>query len=709
MKNKLVLREAPTIFVALLLSFILWIYIPTVSYLANSTFFAFNVSQLILGMLIPFVISAVLIFAILLITDMHLAKNESAYLLITEKSGMHISIAHIFMLLIAVCIWIEGSILNRGLPQLTGEMDIFNSTPRLLIDLGVWILIIAVGLIFWKRLSKHFVFVLVSIVLILSLGIADVAILSKGTNETASENPSSVTAREVLDTASFSKDNNVLILVVDAMSTALVKDYLKNEPSANEAFEGFTFYENSLQSAQSTLWSIPSILKGEVYKGGSVSDYQDNLFSSDKSMIQKFQSAGYNTYTSSIVSKFNNYSEKDKGASSGGKLTSIKPTPQLYGQLAIRFTPYAFKNAISNRVGFTSDVDTYQMSDDGNLVAIGGGYDDSYDKTAYASLKNAVKVQNSSAPTFHFHHVNGPHAPYTTDSTGGTLPASEAESWYGLKEQSKWSFDNVIEFINNMKASNIYDNTTIIILGDHGDRLDDKSRTNYDYYPYAGLLIKPVNSKGKLSTSTVPMSHEYLSNLISDLHIEDKTLADLTKNLPDTRSMMSEKSYYLYGGTDVRNLKILKEVPIDLEFSPSTISKGKKYSLAILSDESNAAYPYEVNNINSDNGWGLRVTDDNSGFSFLTSITKGQNINAEFTVSTASTKGGEADFTPYTLTIRDKTSGAKSTYTINKHITQIQLDNIKVSDQSTVDFEISTSQRPNPKKIQILFTGIELK
>lgn len=696
------LRALPSLLTAVLIAFCFCVYIPAISYLSNVNFYSFSLEQLLLGLLFQFICVAVGL-SILLLTVSHLQKavwRKSIY--VSPKRKSLVSVFHILLLLVALCIWLEGSPLSRGLPELTGEGNIFTDQLRLIWDSVMWGVVLLLGFIFWRVGAKNFGYLFVGVCLLLGLGMAD-AVMNQEPR-TATEN--NTTANEVLDRAAFNPEDNVLIMVLDATSTAVVQDYLAVSPGASAALDGFVLFENNMESATSTQWSLPSIMKGDIFTGGSALEYQNSLYDAPESLAQKFNAEGYDIFASSTLPSFNRYIISGQDIKSA-EVDAIQVPDDLYNQFLVRFAPYALKNAVNNRAGIYGNVQTTTALPGGNLEALKGLQPVNQDEITYRALIGASDKRDSATPTFHFHHVNGAHMPYTVDSQGRPLPAQERVSLKGLKEQSSWTLQYVLELLQALKDNDLYDTTTIVLMGDHGDRLSDDSRENNAYAIRASLLIKPKGQRGALKKSAAPMSNMYLSELLPVLHREALDLALLTSVLPEERRVLRSNSQIaVYRGDDVTKLSLVDLIPVEQEFEATALQKGTRYALTMLADNPNIAFPLSFENGNFNNGWGLRVLGENMECSFRADAEPGEFVDVTVRVATSLLVGGSSEFVPYDLTLRDKVSGRATTVRISTGREDIYLNGAQVSEEKAIELEVSLSKHPGPDTLQVSATQI---
>lgn len=696
MIKKTLKREIPSLFISLLCSCCLFIYIPLVSFWGNANQFAFDAAALLRSLVLPLGCCFVALLAATVLVNKLFVKKE---LFVASKGGAEASPVHILIAVIIFCLWLEGFLLNKGLAQVTGERDLYTSAGRMVFDSIVWLALIACAIKFWRTLAKRLVYLSVALAMLFVLGLADAYL---GRTEPAH---TQVTSYEVLDQATLSSEDNVMVVVLDAMSTALIQDHLATNPDAYNDLDGFTFFENNIEGGSSTQWSLPSMLTGELYTGGPALEYQERAITGDASILRIFHDAGYDVYCSSTIPLFNAIElQNSEYAASEREVVFSAP---LYSRFFLRFSPYVFKNTIANRLSFDANDSVTSSSSGGNMATITDKGSRLYDERAYLALMNAATEQRAENPTLNFHHVKGAHMPYVVDSEGNELPASESHTLYGLEQQSAWTMQYVQAFLQTMKDAGIYDSTTIVLLGDHGDRMVDDSRENMAYAGTAGLLIKPANAHGDLAVSSAAMSNLYLADFLTAMRLKGATLEELTADLPSQRSTFNSNQsvIYVFEGADVTTMQLTETIPVEQIYEPNTLSSGTQYSLSALSESINIAYPLEYTSANYTNGWGLKALDKTMEVSFRVDASPGAKVEVALAFETSILGGGTGSFVPYTITIQDQVSGMEHSFVIDEAGETLTLEGVTIGDDSTLRLSLAFSNLE--EHLQYFMTQIE--
>ena len=99
--------------------------------------------------------------------------------------------------------------------------------------------------------------------------------------------------------------------------------------------------------------------------------------------------------------------------------------------------------------------------------------------------------------------MNGPHAPYTINEYVERVSENQGT----FMGQLKGSFRIVYEYLDQLKTLGKYEDSTIIVMGDHGERQGDIAPPQQAIT--GGLLVKPKGSAGKpLVINAAPTSSD---------------------------------------------------------------------------------------------------------------------------------------------------------------------------------------------------------
>ena len=303
---------------------------------------------------------------------------------------------------------------------------------------------------------------------------------------------------------SYSKnDKNIVVLVLDAFSGSHTPYILEQFPQFKTQLDGFTLFPNAISSSASTIISITSLIAGEYYVGYNVNKRQKPLQESINEGFlrigEHFADSGYNVgiytalawmegYELFSSPKFYNadnenlfidyFIENNKGdlQNIDGLLTSAQKELPLLLQFGLfRFVPNTSKTNIYNN-GNWHFVDMAEA----NIKSVVRHASTTY---AFTHIGNV----DSAKPTFKFFHSVMTHTPYGIYFKDGKCRYGEQKSaWedyphnvemleskagarYQHYDTEICALSYLADYIAWLKNAEIYDNTQIFVVSDHGN------------------------------------------------------------------------------------------------------------------------------------------------------------------------------------------------------------------------------------------------
>jgi hypothetical protein len=279
-------------------------------------------------------------------------------------------------------------------------------------------------------------------------------------------------------------------------------------------------------------------------------------------------------YTTNLYLNTNtDYSNTDQLVGLADNLEGLIPSfdkklalKSLLNLSAFRYAPMALKpNLWSDSTEFAKIVE-YKSNDD---------QEEAYrvdDVHFYQKLlEEKLRVDDDAESSFMFYHFNGAHFPYVynenveEDLSGNVLPI----------QQVKGSFNIIYEYIDQMKELGVYDNTTIVIMADHGVQSDYPNElTTQPCVP--AFFIKPADSNARqMKVSNAPVTTENLRATLVEIGGGDfasfgTPLFDVPEN-----SKLVRKYYWRVGSValqefdiigdanDIRNYTFVREHPLE--------------------------------------------------------------------------------------------------------------------------------------------------
>jgi hypothetical protein len=407
----------------------------------------------------------------------------------------------VLFLALGVLVWIQANILPWNYGVLDGrEIDWGGKKIYGYIDSVMWICGFVLAFAKSKFLYKNARTISVAFILIQAIFLT--------TTVYQAPNEPSFKSYTVLEDQkyNFSPDKNVVLIILDAFQTDIFHELINENPSYKDAFDGFTYYRNSLSGFPTTYPSVPLIMTGQFYENKiPMQDFIKEVYLGD-SLPKLLKENGYevdlyaikNTvfYDESVASNFKKRSD-----------VFINPREFLRFMTAdvFKIVPHFTKKFVYNKF-------TKKQTEKSAYDQFFGFMDGM--KTA------SVSADSEDKGIFKFYHLIGIHPPLTIDEN---FTVKEMEiTRENIKKQGIAMVKAMQLFTENLKRIGVYDKSMIIIIGDHGFGTD----INLGLYKsgLAGLpdggkiemrkkalaiplaLVKPFGASGEFKISDAPVS-----------------------------------------------------------------------------------------------------------------------------------------------------------------------------------------------------------
>lgn len=308
------------------------------------------------------------------------------------------------------------------------------------------------------------------------------------------------------DIMNFSKDRNIVVLLLDMYDARFFNQALEEEPELSKILDGFTYYENMAGGYMTTTFSIPFLMTGIYCQTPlPVENYINQVSNSNRLYWDELLDSGWEI----------------------GVYTDEYIVPERLKRKAINCiedTAY-----ISNKIGFSLDLYRFVMCKyfpdffksliwmNGEEFlkwkgsALGTNQFWNYDNAVFQKyLEKSMNVTNE-FPQYKFIHIQGVHPPHHLDEDGLLV-----EEETGNITCAKGSLRIVGEYLQKMKDVGIYDSSAIIIMADHGEIIETQPTVPL-------FLVKNPGMSGPMKTNAAPVSQlEYGSTLLELAGIADK-------------------------------------------------------------------------------------------------------------------------------------------------------------------------------------------
>ena len=356
---------------------------------------------------------------------------------------------------------------------------------------------------------------------------------------------------------------NVIVLMQDRYFSPLIPEILKNNPELNEQLDGFVWYPNTVSFGKLTMIGTPGIFGGYDYTPFEINRRADKTLQQKHNeailtMPVVFHNNKWNVTVADLP--YENYLEQPvtdmyKGYEFINRVTThgtysdiwyarhgmkkspfmsegikrnfiwfsvLKIVPPFMRQIIYHKEYWISYNKFENSAKF---IDNYSEID-----LFPELFDDSSEKNAFFLLDNEANHESIllQAPDY------VPVENVTQFGPGGN------DATYSSMVGIILRFTNFIDFL---KKNEIYDNTKIIIVSDHGMSRDtgtfDNKTQNFPFNKdnmTATLLVKDFSSRGKLKKDYTFMTNADTPALaLKD--IDGNALNPFTKNPLDVNSM----------------------------------------------------------------------------------------------------------------------------------------------------------------------------
>lgn len=367
----------------------------------------------------------------------------------------------------------------------------------------------------------------------------------------------------------FSKNRNVIAILLDATQTDLFSEVLSENPDLLEVFDGFNYFPDTLSSYSATDFSVPSMFSGIEYKNDSKQQTYWERSMGQSKLLKTLKDNKYinEIYTDELPLMYlyshpNVNNVKTKKYSLFNK-SLVEKTFYIFDISLFNSTPSGLKEMIYNNQKWRLRR-LYS-----NFAGLNKSSRSSHEEMmSFFNEFDNKAVFDEDQSIFKYYHVSGAHPPFIlkSDMTVGE-PGTGIVSY---KEQLIAVFKGVSIFFKTLQLKGIYDKSFIVIFGDHGVGLSNKPTTisiqHNDSLKVSNvssstmkmalplLLIKPFNSRGELKKINVQSSLiDIPKTIISNIGIDSTGFPgiDLLDSIDSTQNRMRTHYSFNWNKVDV--------------------------------------------------------------------------------------------------------------------------------------------------------------
>lgn len=509
----------PAYILSFVIAFTIFIYEPIVLYASNKTDLWFDFKSMLKPMILLFII----LFAFIMLFYAVINKFSK------KKKVYNVILVISFITFFAS--YIQGNYLIGSLPPLDGTTIVWKGfLLQNIITICVWLIIIAAYILCIRKfkfdkvldVSKKItlvIFIMLSVSMLTTLLTTKDMFLEK---KAVDATPKYFTT--------LSSNKNLIVFLVDAVDSKTFEK-IRKDSKYKDTFEDFTYYPDTLAYYPFTRDSIPLILSGvpnhnkeDFYnyynKAMDKSPLMDELIKNKYNINIYDYELGWSTKKSENVTNSREVSNSIR--------TSRFAVHELK-YVGYKYLPYFLKKFVKiENMNFNY---TKTLKEESSY---------SWDNVDNYKVISKEKVEKDKQKFFKFIHVEGAHVPFDEDEELNKI--DENEGTYEQKVASSLKLIN--SYINWLKENDVYDNSAIVILADHG----------YDYENIIGrqnpiLYIKGIDEEHDMRESDKKVSYLDLANTFIDL-MNGKKTDELFEDIDDDR----ERNFIWYEYTKENNM-----------------------------------------------------------------------------------------------------------------------------------------------------------
>lgn len=401
-------------------------------------------------------------------------------------------------LIVYVCTYVQGMFLVGNLPPVDGSPIQWGSyRAEMLQSLILWaVVFVAVVLMVrflgMKRMYKVASGLSAFFTAILLVTLVTVCL----TNDGLAPKPEAVVTDDEMLT--MSENQNLVVFIIDAADASTFTELMEtDDPEFRDILEDFTYYPNTVAAYPFTRQSIPFILSGQWDENREPFFEYTNRAYETSPLLNRLKEEEYRIgiyeeevdYSGEGIYDFENVHQSRFVFSSTKKL--LKAEMKL---VWFKYAPFPLKKYV--RVDMQEFNKLLLLEDGAEAFSPNNG-------EFYGALCES-DVERVSARCFRFIHIEGAHVPFRYDQNVNVIP--EEEGSYPLNMECSMTI--LKTYLQKLKDAGVYDNTAIVVMGDHG----------YGYnreIPIVGrmnpvLAVKGIGESHEMYTSQAPISFEDL-------------------------------------------------------------------------------------------------------------------------------------------------------------------------------------------------------
>lgn len=412
------------------------------------------------------------------------------------------------------------------------------------------------------------------------------------------------------DLLTFSKQGkNIIMIMFDQIGSIDIKQMRAENPAFDNKLEGFTFYTDTLSVGTDTITGKPGLLGGEAAtplmlnkdRNQSLEEKINEQWAQFFNFMQQhgYQAGAYDYMwlKPEIIAKKTNpqmtlLSNTDSFWSDAGEYWRKKHKYEQfnYNQSTDYFLSVygLFRIAPSFSKDYIYTGGDWLFSVDHNFH---GGKAALENYANVASMAEFASVSDRQGNAFRFFINLIPHRPYISK---GCQPNNDMFAQQNAYQYAReCAFIAIEPLLNFLKNNNIYDNTMIILVSDHGEQLKDWTRDIFkqeSIVPKLGrmdalLMVKPFNAHGPLQVDSKDLMMNYDARQLIINTLDPANAQTPWTNLKRKRCTVNVGGRINRDEHPKTHFEFSSTICIDGKFAPETFT-NKHYQYEVIDKNS---------------------------------------------------------------------------------------------------------------------------
>lgn len=401
----------------------------------------------------------------------------------------------------------------------------------------------------------------------------------------------------------LSRQQNVLVFVLDTLQTDVVNEILAEDEKWAADLSGFTLFRNGVSAFPKTYASVPALLTGQAFDNSQpMSEYMGQSFR-QKSLPAQLKSAGFDARLWTFVPQTLLADPLVADNVQLNELEGSGPDPwvtdrQLIADMTLfRIAPHFLKSWVYNDGLFRAGGIPWR----GLMPIIGDSTETGHpqecslpeDQRRYSKqlrtfdtnfLDEFLACTNASLerPAFRFYHLNAGHHPFRFDRSYAYVGTREVNR-QSYRDQVEGILTAMVTLFGRLRSLGIYENSTVLVLSDHGygegrvginDSLaglppgtgqsSGDVPGNHVWGALAAVLVKPANATGELRISDAPVQLTDIPATVMDIlgmHSEGGGMS--MYKVEENQQRKRVHRFYRYAGWNIDYILPMIEYEVD--------------------------------------------------------------------------------------------------------------------------------------------------